>query len=126
MLSGWVLVAVVFDVDVFFFEDSLQSIFFTFAVFAVGGFVGVGAGWVAEVVAVGVSPESWVDDGEVFLGDGFGVVAVLFVEALFKGIIHGVDGGFSVFVALKSIDVGFLDEKEDKKEGGKGADDGDF
>ena len=50
------------------------------AVVAVGWFVGVGTGGVAEVVAVGVGPEGGVDDFDIFLGDLLGVVAVVGVE----------------------------------------------
>ena len=53
------------------------------AVFAIGGFVGIGAFGVAKIVAVGVGPESGINDFDVVLGDEFGVIIVLFVEAFF-------------------------------------------
>ncbi len=49
------------------------------ALLAVGRLIGIGAEFVAKIKAEWVSPESWVDDGDVFFGDGFGVVFVLFV-----------------------------------------------
>lgn len=77
-------------------------------------------------MAVGISPEGRVNDGEIFFGNGLWIVAVLFVEAFFESIVHGVNGSFSVFVTFESVNVGFLDEKEDKKESGECSDDDDF
>lgn len=34
------------------------------------------------------------------------------VKAFLEGIIHGVDGGFAIFVAFESVKVGFLNEEE--------------
>lgn len=53
------------------------------ALLAVGGLVGIGAEFVAEIKAEWVGPESWVDDGDVFFGDGLWIVFVLFVKAFF-------------------------------------------
>lgn len=84
-----------------------------FAIFAVGWFVGVGTLRIAEIVARWIGPEGWVDDLDVVLGDLLGVILVLFVEAFFKGIVHSINGGFTSFVAVESVDVGFLNEKDD-------------
>lgn len=59
-----------------------------------------------------VGPKARIDDLEVVFRDLFGIITVFFVKAFFKGVIHGVDGSFAIFVPLKSIDVGFLDEEE--------------
>ena len=80
--------------------------------FAIGGFVGVGTTGNAEVDTVRVGPEGGVDNGDVFFADSFGIVAVVFVETLFQSVIHGVDGDFAGFVAIESIEIVFLDEKE--------------
>ncbi len=96
------------------------------ALLAVGRLIGIGAEFVAKIKAEWVSPESWVDDGDVFFGDGFGVVFVLFVKAFFESVIHSVDGGFSIFVAFESVEIGFLDEKENKKERGENCHDDKF
>lgn len=80
--------------------------------FAVGGLIGIGAEFVAKVEAEWVGPEGWVDYGDVFFGDGFGVVFVLFIETFFESVIHSVDGGLAIFVALESVEIGFLDKKE--------------
>ena len=77
-------------------------------------------------MAIRIGPEGWVDDSDVFFGNGFWVITVFFIETFFEGIIHSIDGGFSVFVAFKGIDVGFLDEKENQKEGSKDPNDDDF
>ena len=86
-----------------------------FAVFAVSGFIGIGAFRIAEIVAVGVSPKGGVDNFDIVFGNEFRVVVVLFVETLFKSIVHGVDGGLAVVVATHSVEVGFLDEEKKKK-----------
>ena len=78
---------------------------------AVGGFVGIGALGVAKIVAVGIGPEGGVDDFDVFFGDELGVVSMLRVETFFEGIVHGVDGSFAVFIAIESVEIGFLEEK---------------
>ena len=80
-----------------------------FAVVAVGGFVGVRAGWVAEIMTIGVGPEAGVDNSDVVFGDEFGVVVVFFVEVFFEGVVHGVDGSLAGVVALHGVEVGFLD-----------------
>ena len=102
------MAAVVFGVGVFLFEGGFEGVFFAFAVFAVGWFVRIGTGGVAEIVAEGIGPEGGVDDFDVFFGDLFGVVMMLFVEAFFEGVIHGVDGGFAGFVALHGVEIGLL------------------
>lgn len=56
----------------------------------------------------------------------FGVVAVFGVEAFFESIIHGVDGGLAVLIAIHGFDVGVLDEKEDKNKRGEGCHDDNF
>ena len=86
-----------------------------FAVFAVGGFVRVRASWVAEVVAIGVSPEGGVDDFDVVFRNEFGIVVVFLVETFLEGVVHGIDGGFAVVVAAHGVEVGFLDEEKKKK-----------
>ena len=93
----------------------MEGVFFAVAIVAIGGFVGIRAFGVAEVMAIGIGPEGRVDDLNVFLGDEFWVIAVVFVKAFFEGIVHGVNGGLAVFVALEGVEVGFLDEKENKK-----------
>lgn len=82
---------------------------------AVGGLVGVGAEFVAKVETEWVGPEGWVDYGDVFFGDGLRVIFVFFIEAFFKGVIHSVDGGLAIFVALKSVEIRFLDKENNKK-----------
>lgn len=72
-------------------------------VFAVGGDVGVGTLWVAEVVTGRVGPEGGVNDFEVGFGDGGGVVTVVFIEALLEGVVHGIDGGLAGFVATHGV-----------------------
>lgn len=78
---------------------------------AVGWFVGIGAERVAEIKTVWVGPEGWVDDLNVFLADFGWVVTVVLVETFFERVVHGVDGGFSVFVTSHGVEIGFLDEK---------------
>ena len=85
------------------------------ALFTVGWLIGIGAERVAEVKTKWISPESWVDDGDVFFGNGFRIVVVFFVEAFFKGVIHGVDGGFAIFITFESVEVAFLDEEKNQK-----------
>ena len=36
---------------------------------------------------------------------------MFFVEAFFESIIHGIDGGFALFVPIECVEVGFLKEK---------------
>ena len=45
-----------------------------------------------------------------------GVVAVFFIVTFLQSIVHGVDGGLAVLVALHGVDVLFLDEKEDEQQ----------
>lgn len=45
-----------------------------------------------------------------------GVVFVVFVKAFLEGVVDGVDSGFAGFVAIESINVGFLNEKDNEKE----------
>lgn len=59
-----------------------------------------------------VGPKARIDDLEVVFRDLFGIITVVFVKTFFKGVIHGIDGSFAIFVPIKSIDVGFLDEEE--------------
>lgn len=96
------------------------------AVITIGWFVNVGTLWVAEIVATRISPEGRVDYSDIFLGNGFRVVAVIFVEAFFECVIHGVDCGFSVFITLESVEIGLLDEKEEEKQTDKGSYDNKF
>ena len=49
------------------------------AVGTVGWFVRVRAEWIAEVETGWVCPEGGVDNFDVLLADGFGVIAVVFV-----------------------------------------------
>lgn len=76
---------------------------------AVGGFVRVGTGGVAEIVPIGVGPKTGVDDFDVVFGDKLWIIFVFLVEIFLEGVIHGVDGGLAVVIALKSIEVRFLD-----------------
>ena len=59
-----------------------------------------------------VGPKARIDDLEVVFRDLFGIITVIFVKTFFKGVIHSVDGSLAIFVSIKSIDVGFLDEEE--------------
>ena len=102
------MAAVVFDVGVFLFEGGFEGVFFAFAVFAIGWFVRIGTGGVAEVVAEWIGPESGVDDLDVFFGDLFWVIVVILIEAFFEGVIHGIDGSFAILIAFHSIEVGLL------------------
>ena len=86
-----------------------------FAVFAVGGFVGIGTFRIAKVVTIGVGPEGGVDDFDVVFGNELRVVVMLFVETLLESIVHGVDGGLAVVIAAHGVKVGFLDEEKKKK-----------
>ena len=83
-----------------------------FAVCAIGGFVAIGAEFVANDKAERVSKEIGVHGGEVVFKNFFGVEAVLFVEAFFERIEHGVDGDFALLVALHGVNVDFLEEKK--------------
>jgi len=94
--------------------------------FAVRGLVRVGADWVAEIKAERVCPESRVNHGEIFFGDGFRIIAVFFIEAFFESIVHSVDGDFAVVVAVHSVDIGLLDEEENQKERTEKSDDDKF
>ena len=78
---------------------------------AIGRFVRIGAKFVAEVKAVRVGPEGWVDDSDVLFADFRRIVAMVFVKTFFERIIHSVDGGFAIFVAGHSVKVGFLNEE---------------
>ena len=51
---------------------------------------------------------------------------MFFVEAFFECVIHGIDSGFAFFIAIHSIDIGFLNEKENEKKGDKNSDDDNF
>ena len=86
-----------------------------FAVFAVGGFVGIGTLRVAKVVTIRVGPEGGVNNFDVVFGNEFGIVVMLLVETFFESVVHGVDGGLAVVVSRKSVEVGFLDEEKKKK-----------
>ena len=55
-----------------------------------------------------------------------GVVIVLGVEAFFEGVVHGVDGGLAGFVAGHGVEILFLYEEEDEKEGNKDCHDDDL
>jgi len=80
--------------------------------FAICGLIRVRAEGIAEIKSKRVSPESWVDDGDVFFGNSFRIVAVSFVKTFFESVIHSVDGGFTILVALKSVKVVFLYEEK--------------
>lgn len=59
---GKLVVARFFDVVVFFFKLSAESVFFTDGIMAVGGLVGIGAAFFAEVNTDRVSKEGRVDN----------------------------------------------------------------
>ena len=92
----------------------------------IGRFVEVGALWVAKIVARWVSPEGGVYDFDIVFGNVFRVIAVLFVEAFFESIVHGVDGDFAIFVALHGVDIRFLDEENKQQKCHKAGNDDDF
>ena len=79
---------------------------------AIGWLIGVGTKFIAKIESEWVGPEGWVNYGDVFFGDCFGIVFVLFIEAFFEGIIHGINGSFAVFVTLKSVEIGLLNKEE--------------
>lgn len=83
-----------------------------FALGTVGRFVSVRAERAAEIKSTWICPKGWVDNLDILFGDGFWVVAVVFVEALLKSIIHSIDCGLAIFVAGEGVEIGFLDEKE--------------
>ncbi len=58
-----------------------------------------------------VGPEAGVDDFEIVFGDKFWIIAMVFVEIFFEGVIHGIDGGLAIVVAFHGVEVGFLNEK---------------
>lgn len=82
---------------------------------AIGRFVRIGTKRITKIEAVRIGPEGWVNNGDIFFANFGWVVAVVFVETFFKCVIHGVDGGFAVFVAGHSIEIRLLDEKQNKK-----------
>ena len=51
---------------------------------------------------------------------------MFFVEAFFECVIHGIDSGFAFFIAIHSIDIGFLNEKENEEKGDKNSNDNNF
>ena len=61
-----------------------------------------------------IGPEGRVDDLDIFLGDKFWVIVVFWVEAFFESVIHSIDGGFAIVVTFEGVEIGFLDEKEQK------------
>ncbi len=63
-------------------------------------------------MTIRVGPECGVDDGDVLFGNDFRIITISFVKTFFQSVIHGVDGGLSVFVSLESVEIGLLDEKE--------------
>ena len=63
-------------------------------------------------MTIRIGPEGRVYNSDVLLGDCFWIVTVVFVKTFFQSVIHGVDGGFAIFISRKSIEVGFLDEEE--------------
>ena len=71
----------------------------------------VGTESIAEIEAEWIGPEGWVDDSDVFFADSLWIVAVLLVEAVFEGVVHGVDGSFTGFVAGEGVKIGLLYEK---------------
>ena len=48
---------------------------------------------------------------------------MFFIEAFFKSVIHGIDGGFAIVVALHGVEILFLDEKEQEKKTCEGCND---
>ena len=36
------------------------------------------------------------------------------VEAFFEGVIHSIDSGLAIVITLEGIEIGFLNEEEDK------------
>ena len=50
------------------------------AVLTVGWLISVGTERVTEIEPIGVGPKGGVDNFDVLLADGFGVVAVVFIE----------------------------------------------
>lgn len=100
------LVAIVSDIGVFFFEGGFERVFFAvIVVVAVCWFVRVGAKWVAKCVAGWVGPEVFADGREnVWINDVW-VVAVGGVKIFFERVIHSIDGGFTGFVTRKSVEV---------------------
>ena len=51
---------------------------------------------------------------------------MIFVEAFLECVIHGIDGGLALLIATHGIDVGFLNEKENKEKRCKSCDNDDF
>ena len=78
---------------------------------AVSWLVRVGAKRVAKIDAIRIGPEGWVDDLDVFFANFGWVIIVIFVEIFFERVVHSVNGGFAIFVASHSIEVGFLDKE---------------
>ena len=115
--------AVGFDEGGFLLQIGPQDVFFAFAVATISGIVMIGTERVAEIESERVSPECGIDNGDIVLGNLFGVVAVVLVETFFEGVVHGVDGGLAVGVAVDGVDVGLLDKEENEKQRGKRGDD---
>lgn len=112
-----------FDVGVLFFEIGAENKLLAFVVVvAIGRFVGIGAAAMTEVEAVGIGEELGVDDGEIFFVNLGRIEAVFRVVIFFEGVIHGVDGGFAIVVAVHGVNIGFLDEEYNQEEGGKNTD----
>ncbi len=65
-------------------------------------------------MAIWIGPESGIDDLDVVFGNMLWVVFMLGIETFFEGIIHSIDGSFSVFIAIKGVDVLLLDKEENQ------------
>jgi len=107
------LVARSFDVIFFLFHDGAELVFLALVVFvAILGLVAVVAAFLPEIDADWVGEEIWIDPRQNFgVLDAFRIVAVLFIEAFFECVIHGVDCNFALLVALHFVDILFLNEE---------------
>ena len=44
---------------------------------------------------------------------------MLFIEAFLESVIHCIDGGLALLVAIHGVDIGFLDKEKNQKQRGK-------
>lgn len=115
------------DISVFFFELGAQSVFAALIVgVTVGRLVNISAAVITDVVAERIGEKGRVNDGQIVFGDFGRIITESGVIVFFERVIHGVDGGLAVVVAIHGVDIGFLDEENYHEQGGKSADDHEF
>lgn len=75
--------------------------------------------WLVYFQAVRVGEEFWIHGSECFTIDSRRVIAIFFVISLLEAIMHGIDSGFALVVAVGCSKIIFLHKEQYGRSGKK-------